>query len=270
MTDSKQLTHDEIEDLLVARATEGLGESEQKTYDKLVEANPEVEAQAEQYELAAAELDSSYVGDPGDVIPDEVKQKMISIGQHYVVQAQSGPSVVRGTGEPPVLVSFQMVGWYVAMAACIALMFVISRPDPSEPPVNLSTAYSQLVNEPGSVTADWTFNSEAGDEKFKDVDGQVVFNTRTQKGYMKFSGLPKNNPTERQYQLWIVDPSRAAQPVDGGVFDVDTEGEVIVPIDSKLQVDKPTVFAITVEKPGGVVVSEGPLHIVAPVKDGSS
>lgn len=270
MTDSKQLSHDEIQDLLVARATEGLGESEQKTYEELVEGNPELEAQAEQYELAAASLDASYVGDPGDVIPDEVKQKLISLGQHYVVQKQSGPSVVRGTGEPPVLFSFQMVGWYVAMAACIALMFVISRPEPGGGPVDLSTAYSQLLNEPGSVTADWAFNAEVGDEQFKNVDGQVVFNTRTQQGYMKFKGLPKNNPTERQYQLWIVDPSRAAQPVDGGVFDVNTEGEVIVPIDSKLPVDKPTVFAITVEKPGGVVVSEGPLHIVAPVKDGNS
>jgi hypothetical protein len=43
------------------------------------------------------------------------------------------------------------------------------------------------------------------------------------------------------------------------VFDVagtDADGEVCVPIDARLPIGKPTLFAITVEKPGGVVVSK--------------
>jgi hypothetical protein len=40
------------------------------------------------------------------------------------------------------------------------------------------------------------------------------------------------------------------------VFDVTSGGEVIVPIHAKLKVTKPTLFAVTVEKPGGVVVSK--------------
>ena len=43
--------------------------------------------------------------------------------------------------------------------------------------------------------------------------------------------------------------------MDGGVFDVSADGEVIVPIDPKLGVVDPTLFAVTIEKPGGVVVS---------------
>jgi len=31
---------------------------------------------------------------------------------------------------------------------------------------------------------------------------------------------------------------------------------VLVPIEAKLRVQKPTLFAVTVEKPGGVVVSD--------------
>jgi len=38
------------------------------------------------------------------------------------------------------------------------------------------------------------------------------------------------------------------------VFDV-TGDEVVVAIDAKLRVREPTLFAITIEKPGGVVVS---------------
>ena len=74
---------------------------------------------------------------------------------------------------------------------------------------------------------------------------------------MRFVGLAANDPTVSQYQLWIFDKARdQAYPVDGGVFDVSGSGEVIVPIDPKIHVDDATLFAVTVERPGGVVVSK--------------
>ena len=76
---------------------------------------------------------------------------------------------------------------------------------------------------------------------------------------MRFRGLAPNDSSESQYQLWIFDPTRAdweAKPVDGGVFDVPDTGEVVVPIDAKLAVAETALFAITIEVPGGVVVSE--------------
>ena len=42
----------------------------------------------------------------------------------------------------------------------------------------------------------------------------------------------------------------------GGVFDINTDGEVIIPIDPKLHVFEANMFAVTVEKPGGVARSE--------------
>jgi hypothetical protein len=47
------------------------------------------------------------------------------------------------------------------------------------------------------------------------------------------------------------------------VFDVTAAGEVIIPVQARLGVDQPTTFAITLEKAGGVVVSAGPLLVVA-------
>ena len=35
-----------------------------------------------------------------------------------------------------------------------------------------------------------------------------------------------------------------------------SSSEVIIPIDAKLKVSRPHMFAVTVEKPGGVVISE--------------
>jgi anti-sigma-K factor RskA len=73
---------------------------------------------------------------------------------------------------------------------------------------------------------------------------------------------PGERSDEAQYQLWIFDRQRdQAYPVDGGVFDVTSTGEVIVPIAAKLRVGDAALFAVTVERPGGVVVSRRE-HIV--------
>jgi hypothetical protein len=37
---------------------------------------------------------------------------------------------------------------------------------------------------------------------------------------MSLKNLAVNDPTQNQYQLWIVDPERDELPVDGGVFDI--------------------------------------------------
>ncbi len=73
---------------------------------------------------------------------------------------------------------------------------------------------------------------------------------------MHFHGLPKNDPGKEQYQLWIIDPTRDDEPIDGGVFDASGAADVVIPIQAKLAVGSPQAFAITIEKPGGVVVSK--------------
>ena len=98
----------------------------------------------------------------------------------------------------------------------------------------------------------------------QNVHGEIVWSNKLQSGFMRFAGLPKNDPKQRQYQLWIFDANQDDKyPIDGGVFDVDsTSGDVIVPIHAKLKVVSPKMFAVTEEKPGGVVVSARE-HLVA-------
>lgn len=97
------------------------------------------------------------------------------------------------------------------------------------------------------------------------VAGDIIFSSAEQSGYMLIEGLVPNDPTALQYQLWIFDESRDDRfPVDGGVFDVPAGGgPTIVPIEAKLSVRKPVLFAITVEPPGGVVVSERKIAMIA-------
>jgi hypothetical protein len=126
---------------------------------------------------------------------------------------------------------------------------------------NIAALVRQADTAPDMVT--WPFKGQV--DEFKAAGGAVVWSDQLQKGYLRLTGLPANDPKVAQYQLWIVDPSRSKEPVDGGVFDVAVSptGEVIVPIDAKLPIDTPAAFAITREKPGGVVVSAGPLLVVA-------
>jgi Anti-sigma-K factor rskA len=96
------------------------------------------------------------------------------------------------------------------------------------------------------------------------MSGDVVWDPVTQRGFLHFAGLAANDPAVHQYQIWIFDAGRDKRyPVDGGVFDVPANvAEVVIPIRATLMVRKLAAFAVTVEKPGGVVVS-GREHVVA-------
>jgi anti-sigma-K factor RskA len=117
-----------------------------------------------------------------------------------------------------------------------------------------SEARAKLLAKADVATLSWTTTE---DPNARGAAGDVVWSQSEQRGYMRFVGLTPNDPARFQYQLWIFDTERdQAFPVDGGVFDVSSTGEVIVPITAKLPVNDATLFAVTIEKPGGVVVSK--------------
>lgn len=89
-----------------------------------------------------------------------------------------------------------------------------------------------------------------------DISGDIVWSDSKQAGYVRLRGLPMNDNKKQQYQLWIFDETQSDKtPIDGGVFDVNENGEVTIPIKATLKTRKPKMFAITVEQPGGVMVS---------------
>ncbi|MEM0925540.1 MAG: anti-sigma factor [Planctomycetota bacterium] len=149
----------------------------------------------------------------------------------------------------------EWTAWVVAIAA--SLLAVVMWRSGGDPPkveelASLTDLRQALLEQPGTTRVAWG----AGKTEVPDqIGGDVVWNSDSQTGYMTFSGLPVNDPTVEQYQLWIIDPERDDEPIDGGVFDISGGGESIVAIDAKLDVIKPAAFAITIEKPGGVVVS---------------
>jgi anti-sigma-K factor RskA len=161
-------------------------------------------------------------------------------------------------------------GWYAAAGLALALgLSLVYRPYGPAPVVpqaavveDLAARRSALLGEPGVVKAPWARSEQP---QYAAVTGDVVWSPARQEGYLRLDGLPRNDPSRQQYQLWIVSPGRDRHPVDGGVFDVTRSGEVVVKIDPKLAVGDAAAFAITLEQPGGVVVSTQPLLLVAAV-----
>ncbi len=158
-----------------------------------------------------------------------------------------------------------MIAAYIAAAAGIALaigavlwararapeirdrVVMPTTPPPAEARATLLATAKDVTTLAWSATADAAATGASGD---------IVWSQTEQKGFMRFVGLAVNDPKQVQYQLWIFDKTRdQAFPIDGGVFDI-VGNEVIVPITAKLPVGEPVLFAVTVEKPGGVVVSK--------------
>ena len=141
------------------------------------------------------------------------------------------------------------------MAAGLLIAIGVDRFRGSLPPPSANEQAERLVaTSPDLVQVE----GKAPDPKQSpDVSGQVLWSGQRQEGYLRLHGLRINDPSKTRYQLWIFDSSRDQRyPVDGGVFDVRGNGEVIVPIHAKLPVREPKLFAITVEPPEGVVVSD--------------
>ena len=125
-----------------------------------------------------------------------------------------------------------------------------AAPAPETP----ASAREALLAIPGTAQLAWKATE---DPSATGASGDVVWHSGAQRGFMRFRGLAANDPAKTQYQLWIFDGERDDKyPVDGGVFNVGPDGELVVPIAAKLHVNKATLFAVTVEKPGGVVVSK--------------
>ena len=122
--------------------------------------------------------------------------------------------------------------------------------------VELAQAAQALAADPATTTINWT---ALEDDFLADSTpaGSVLWNPELEQGFMRFEGLPANDATREQYQLWIFDRRLPdATPIDGGVFDIEPgTTEIVVPIDAKLEVADAWRFAITLEPPGGVVVS---------------
>lgn len=255
-------------DLLIARSTCGLSHAEAEELrelmliDKAVDTSDDIELQR------AIEATRHAVQGSAEAMPTAVREKVL---QSFSLQRsdRGGAEIGRTSAHgAPIPIAHGNTArspnrwWPMAAAAAIlmaALVFVTMSWRP--------TGSAALIAGVQSAADHVTIAFKPGEGSLQGATGEVVWSDVLQRGYMRIKGAKANDPAVMQYQLWIVDPSRDKNPVDGGVFDIGSAssvgGDVLVPFESRLGVRGPKVFAITAEKPGGVVVSAGPLIMVA-------
>lgn len=233
-------------DLAIDRFTVGLDQRDVATLERLAD-----EQHLEEFEHTLAAVHLSCLVDV-EAPPAELLGRLERAGRLYLATSASSSEPERGSLTPSLSRTLARAGWLVAAALLLTLLLFQQGGD--------SDTYAlreALIAEAGDlVRLEWTASE---DPAAAGAGGDVVWSASLQEGYMRFQSLAPNDPQQSQYQLWIFDPTRAdweAKPVDGGVFDVPSEGEVIVPIDAKLAVRETALFAVTLEVPGGVVVSE--------------
>ncbi len=267
MSENKQ---EKLIDLLIKKAVSGLDEAEQHELDAL---DSDTASEFRSLEMTAAAINVAGIA-VDEPLPAHLYTKIAANAEQFVAAAEMesspwSPAKPRHQEVEREGISwFGWLGWAAAAAACIALalnLWITRTPQNNQANIKPPTAIPKVLtlgeqreemmrSAIGTVKANWT----AGNVKeMNQISGDVVWSDEKQAGYMRFKGLPKNDGTKETYQLWIFDKTQdKATPIDGGTFDVTSDGEVVIPINAKLKAKGPEMFAITIEKPGGVVVSK--------------
>lgn len=88
-----------------------------------------------------------------------------------------------------------------------------------------------------------------------------VWDNERQDGVFIVKNL-KPAPTDKDYQLWIIDP-KYPSPVDAGVFQVDAKGNVRQEFHPRSPIELASQFAVTIEKKGGAQVPDTKAMVLA-------
>lgn len=281
MTDRTPLSaHDDagesrLEDLLLGRFTSGLTLDEDRELDAMLD-HDEAGAAAFELEDAAAIASVALIEDRLTPMPTDLRETLLAAAPRVLRESTvpgsggralggrtAGGRVQGGGSSPGASASSSSLVAFLTLLVLAAIVFgswgwwQLLQVEPETPPPTPAEVRETILAAADVVRLPWKGLEEPG---FENVTGEVVWSDELQSGFMRLSNLPANDPAREQYQLWIVDPARDKHPVDGGVFDVGA-GESLVAIDAKLDVKNPAAFVLTLEQPGGVVVSDGP-HLV--------
>tara|TARA_B100000965_G_scaffold353062_1_gene328685 strand:- start:85 stop:900 length:816 start_codon:yes stop_codon:yes gene_type:complete len=244
-------------DLLAMRSCQPLSYTEELELNHLLDEFPEYTP--DYFEPIAALADSTmFVHDPKNLssMPESIQKKIIKNFRSQNAESKT-LQIFKNIFQTPKL------AW--AMTCLLAIGTSMSMIEFR----NYETNYRNLPVKKAllEITSEdlIEYNWFAQTDEFCDCSGNVMWSDDSQRGFITLAGLPMNDSSKNQYQIWIVDPNMHANPVDGGVFDiVTTESPTIIPINPKLPIGKAKGFAITLEQTGGVVISEQPLILTAP------
>ncbi len=250
---------DRLEDVLSAQAAADAQDARHRGHSHLHDTLRDVPQRAPQAPFAPRPTPQPQVEPEAE--PDGDRQGSDLAGEMPASDAPGPSSPGSSSGasstsssERPLLRLTLVGGWLAAAALLVATIAAYGRVSSLEATFGAGSPElrrSEMIATAADVEVlPWTTEG---------VSGDVTWSAARNAGFMRIEGLAINDPSVSQYQLWIFrgsDSAAEAHPVSGGVFDVSGAGEVIIPIDAQLQLGRAGLFAVTVEEPGGVMVSK--------------
>lgn len=98
----------------------------------------------------------------------------------------------------------------------------------------------------------------AGLEAAPEASGRALVTAEADRALFYVANLPQVND-DQTYQLWVI---AGGQPIDAGLFSVDTKGRASVVLE-KLETEQPIeAWAVTIEPAGGVPQPTGPMVLM--------
>ena len=249
---------DRLLELLADRALFGLDAAEEREVASLLREHPDVDA-AGLERLAAATAVALGRSEATPELPVGLRGRLHDDARRF----RSPVATARASGRVPIAAAV-----LATLATAASVAFVVGRrdidplPQPAVDPGPAAVAARPaltpavqreelLATVQDAVVLDCA--AAAGDDDSADLPaaGDVVWSPSRQRGFLRIRGLKHNDPARSRYQVWIVDGDRGA-PVPCGSFDVaNAGGDVVVPIVPRGFVQGPSMFAVTVEEPGG-------------------
>ena len=272
------LQDERLVDLLVKQTTDGLVPAEEAELARLMTRHGDADPELIERVAAALALAGNLEDEP---LPADLRRRVEADGRKWVAASASSVTDIRtrqraeqrATSRPKWLglataasLLLAVLGWWPRLVTVVSTQEPAITREPAVTPEPTLAEKRETLLAKGTAVVQSAWSSTA-DPASQGVAGDVVWDNESQTGYLRFTGLAANDPGTFQYQLWIFDATQDERyPIDGGVFDIPAgQTEVVIPIDSKIAVSSPQMFAVTMEKPGGVVVS-GREHIVALAK----
>jgi len=194
--------------------------------------------------------------DDWEPMPEEVQHRLVKAGNGWATATSSvlkpptlSESPVMAMSRRATRLVWSSGPWLVAAASFILVAIAVY----SWSPWTRQDIVHVVNRDPDREVIHW---KDWDNPEVKGVLGEVVWCEDQQLGYMRFVGLRPNDPSKEQYQVWIVDERGMGQRISGGVFDAEDDGETIVPVKPAMPVRGAKLFAVTIEPPGGLWVSD--------------
>ena len=253
--------HERLLDLLVLESTQKLSLDEQREINELLDLFPEY-TQDYFHEMTALAQVSFYSQDNfnNEALPKQMRKRIL-----HAYKSELGQSTLMDYINHYMRVFFYkpQYAWTLTILMTVGLSFAMIEFRTYDSNFRYLPLKRAVLENTANDMIQFPWHSRSN--SLESVSGDIIWTDEGQKGFIKIAGLPMNDPSQNQYQVWILDPLNYTQPVEGGVFDVtQADGSMIIPINPKLPISKAVGFAITLEQPGGVVVSKQPLLLTAP------